>query len=456
MYDSRGDMYRQGHRQVISDEMKTVAWVALVLVVAGLAACDTGVPLVPSPVLPTSIPDAGVQATPTLNSTPVVTRVSPTRPLVTPSGTITLTVWMADEIAPGSSAAGRTMRNQIDAFTAANSNIHVDVVAKKAYGKGGLLDFLLTTRSIMPSRMPDLVALDMSEASVAAEAGILQPMDGLLPVELSADFFPFASSVARYRNRWLTCPFAVDIEHLVYNKATVRQVPKTWDDFAKQKGTLLLPLGGDDGFLVQYFGIGASITDQADAIAIDSNAAAQVLSFIRRGHDLGLISEASLGLKTVDEVWPMFAAGQVSMAQVSASRYISERSKSPNAGYGAIPGWEGRVATIAGGWAFGMVALDPTRQAATARFVQWIVQGERLAPWLRSVHLLPASRTAIVLAVDAPEYATFLKDQLEHATSLPSPSTYSKQSEAWKVAISAVWKGQVTPEEAARNIAAAR
>ncbi|HEX9076831.1 MAG TPA: extracellular solute-binding protein [Anaerolineae bacterium] len=436
--------------------MKIVAWLASSLVCAGLVACSPGAPLAPSPSVSTSVPIASVPATPTSLATPVATRVPTARPLVTPSGTITLTVWMADDIAPGASPAGRIFRNQIDAFTAANSNIHIEIIPKKASGKGGLLDFLTTTRAIVPARMPDLIALDMSEVPFAAELGILQPLDGLLPAELSADFFPFASAAARYRNRWVAFPFAVNVEHLVYNKAVIRLVPKTWEDFTKQKGALLLPLGGDDAFLVQYFALGASLTDAANQTAIDSNATAQVLSFVKRAHDLGLIPEAASGLKTVDEVWPMFAAGQVPMAQVSASRYLNERSKLPNAGYAAIPSQEGRVSTLADGWALGVVTPDPTRQAATARFVQWIVQGERLAPWLRAVRLLPASRAAIVLSVDPPEYATFLRDQLEHATSLPSPSTYNKQSEAWRAAISAVWKGQMTPEEAARNAAATK
>ena len=441
---------------MILNKMQRKAWLAVLLVSAGLVACNAGVPLAPSPISPTSVPVASVQATPTSNATPVATRVPTIRPLITPSGTITLTVWMADEIAPGVSPAGRILRNQIDAFTAANPKIHIEIVPKKTSGKGGLLDFLTTTRSIVPSRLPDLIALDMSEVPLAAESGILQPLDGLVPSELSADFFPFASAVARYRNRWVAIPFAANVEHLVYNKSAIRQVPKTWEDFTKQKGALLLPLGGDDAFLIQYFALGASLVDAANQTAIDSNATAQVLSFVKRAHNLGLIPEAASGLKTVDEVWPMFAAGQVPMAQVSASRYLNERAKFPNAGYSAIPSQEGRIATLADGWAFGVVTPDPTRQAATTRFVQWIVQAERLAPWLRAVRLLPASRAAMVLAVDPPEYATFLRDQLEHATSLPASSTYSKQSEAWRSAISAVWKDQMTPEEAARNAAAAK
>ncbi len=399
--------------------------------------------------LPTRPASSGAVVVTTASVTREVTRTAPTRPAISSSSAVTLTLWVAEDLAPAASQAAKSLRTQTDAFTAANPNIHIEIVLKKAYGKGGLLDFLTTTRAVLPARLPDLVTLDLSEVP-QAEAGILQPLDGLLPAEVHSDMFPFAAQAARDGNRWIAAPFAANVEHLVYNRALVRKVPPTWDDFVKQKGTLLLPLGGDDGFLVQYIALGAGLIDAQGQPTLDQNATAQVLNWFKRAHDANLVPESALGLKTVDELWSSFAAGQVGMAQVSASRYLAERGKMPNAIYAAVPTREGKLATVATGWSFALVTSDPTRGSAAARFLQWILQGEHLAPWLRASRLLPANRSGIMLAADPPEYASFLRDELEHAVSMPPAASYSKQAEAWRNAIAAVWRGQATPEEAAR------
>lgn len=442
-------------RAVTSDRIARIVAIGLVAVVS--VACSS-TPADNMPITATSAPVASTPATPAVSTTATqsVTRVPPTRPAITPSSAITLTIWMVEELAPGPTPAGRVLRNQMDAFTAANPNINLQVVPKKSSGKGGLLDFLTTTRDVMPDRLPDLIAFDLSEIPQAADAGLVQPLDGLISPDMTGNFFPFAARAARYSNQWLAVPFAADVEHLVYNKTAVRKVPTNWDELTKQKGSFLAPLGGDDAFLLQYLALGATLTDASNQFALDPNATAQVLSFVARMHQLGLVPETALNVKTVDEAWTNFAAGQAAMAQVSASRYLTDRAKTPNALYAPVPTREGKVTTLAHGWAFGMITTAPVRQAAVARFITWIVQGERLAPWLRAAHWLPAHRTSVQLAIDPPEYAAFLRDELEGATALPSASLYGKQSDAWRAGMAAVWKGQTTAEQAARDIVSAK
>ncbi len=429
------------------------AWLAL-SIIAGMAtscsAANVTASLPAATVVPTSI------ATTPSASTATVTSVPPTRPALTPAGSLTLTLWIADDIAPGLTPAGRILTNQLDAFSAANPAIHVQVVPKRAFGKGGMLDLLLTTRNVIPARLPDLVALDLSQVPLAAQAGILQPLDGIVPTDLSGDFFVFAAQAARFRNQWIAVPFAANVDHLVYNRNIIRKPPQTWDEFTKQKGSLLLPLGGDSAFLLQYFAVSGSVTDASNHPALDISATAQVLSFFKRAHDLGLVPENAVNVKTGDEVWTNFAAGQASMAQVSASRFIAERSKVPSALYAPVPTREGKATTIATGWAFALVTNEPVRQAAAARLMQWIVQGDRLAPWLRAARLLPTTRATVPLAVDPPDYAAFIREQLEGAVPMPPTATDGGSLETWRSAIAAVWKGQSTPEEAARNAAGAK
>ena len=431
-----------------------VARGSVLIIGAWLVACAAVVPESPTPTLPT--PGVTLSATtPAALATVMPTRSVPTRTPIATTSALTLTLWTTEDLAPGATPAGRVLKNQFDAFTAANPNIHIDVVLKKPYGKGGLLDFLLTTSAVVPAQLPDFVTLDISETPLAADAGILQPLDVWLPNDLKNDLFPFAFRAAHYQNQWIALPFAADAQHLVYNKTTIKKAPATWDECIRQKLTLLVPLGGDDAYVLQYLALAAT-GDGVLPLPTDANGIAQILNFFKRARDLNLLSDTAINLKSVEEVWAPFAAGQVTLAQVSASRYLAERDKMPNAGFAAVPTRDGKTATVASGWAFALTTNDPTRQAAATRFMQWLVQGERLAPWLRAARRLPATRAAMILAVDPPEYALFLRDTLERAAYWsPTSPRDAKIAQAWRNAIAAVWKGNSTPEEAARTIVAA-
>ena len=426
--------------------------IALSVVSFAASACAGNAATPPAFPPSTQPPVEPATAIPAANMTPVATLVSPTR-TYTATSAMTLTLWATEDLSPGTTAAGRQLRNQFDAFTAANPYIHVDVILKKPYGKGGMLDFL-TTSAVAPDQLPDLATLDISEVPQAAAAGILQPLDPLLTANVKGDLFPFAYQAALYQGKWVALPFTADIEHLVYSKTLVKRVPQTWDDLLRQRGSFLAPAGGDDAFLVQYLAL-APLFDATNQVVVDTNAASQVLNFYKRAHDLGLLPDTAIGLKNSDEAWPVFGAGKVAMVQAWASRYLADRDKLPDAAYAAIPTRDGQPSAVAVGWSFVLVTTNAARQAAAARFIQWFVQAEHLAPWLRAAHRLPASRSALTLSVDPVDYTIFLRDPLEHAAYLPPSGVYGRASDAWRAAMAAVWKGQTTPEEAARNIAGA-
>ena len=398
----------------------------------------------------TASPSPTLVASPSLGAIADATR-APATSTIAASGAITLTLWTTEDFAPGASASGTIWRDQFAAFRAANPNIALDIVLKKTDGKGGILDSLLTTRAVVPPLLPDVAIINASEVATAAEKKIFQPLDGVVSAEFTLDRFPFAAQSATSQNQWLAIPFAADVQHLVYNSAAVSPVPKTWDDLGRQKTTLLLPLGGDDAFLLQYNSLGASLSN------FDPFAAAQVFAFIKRGHDLNFLPEAALNARSADDAWDAFAMGQVAMAQVWASRYTFERDKLPaslNASFVPVPTRDGRIATLATVWAFTIVTNDPVRQRGAARWIEWMLTRERLAPYLRAAHRSPATRGLIAPTIEAKEYAAFLRELMERAA--PMPNVPPKQAEAWRANIAAVWRGQTTPENAARNVEGAR
>lgn len=414
---------------------------------AAMIACVPGTPARSTPASSPFVPDA---AAATNEARPL--RV-PTRTPIATTGAITLTLWTTEEFAPGDTPSGKILKTYFDGFATANPKIAVEPVLKKAAGKGGILDFLLTTQAVAPALLPDLVVLDLAEVPLAAEPGILQSFDGWLPPEIGAEHFAVANRAARFQNQWIALPFALDAQHVVYNKNIVKKPPKTWDDFYRQKQQILLPLANDDAFLSQYASIAAF---DENAAKVDWATTTLVLNFIKRSRDLGLLYDASLNAKSTEELWSPFEAGQVTLTQIPASRFLAEQWRLPHAGFAALPTRDGKPATVATGWALAVVTKDPARQAAATRFIQWLTQNERIAPWLRAARRLPASRAMLPPIVDDVEYAAFLREQLDQAVYLPRTPANLKLADAWRAAMANVWKAQVTPEDAARAVVATK
>lgn len=420
-------------------------WIGLFLLIPLLAACRLDAPATPV-VAPSPSPSAAPAAT------VAPTTVSPTlaaTAVITASSVITLTIWTTEDLAPGTSKGGRVLRAQLDAWSRAQPNLRTQFILKKPTGKGGLLDYLVNTQAVAPVLLPDLIALDSRELDIAAQTGLLQPLDSELPAGAMADLFPAARKLSTWQGNWLFLPISIDAEHLAYNTARLKKPPRTWDELVIGSGNWLFPADGTDGFLLQYLAIGGKLVDGTGAPILSTDPMIQVLTLFRRARDSGVIPDASLALKSVDEVWPMFLAGQSSMAQVSATLFISEREKVATAGFAPVPTRDGQMATLVSSWGYAVVTANPARRRAALDLLTWLSATNREAEWAQAAGRLPARRTAFATAIGPADYAQFLRDLLDQGYAFPPNAQIDRQAEAIRSAATTVLRGQATPNEAA-------
>ncbi len=389
--------------------------------------------------------------------TPSPERLTPTPIALTPepiSSAITLTLWTSEAFSPADEASGHILQEQYDAFMAANPDIVIEYELKKPYDKGGILDFLLTTSAVVPKLLPDLVAIDTSELGEAARAGILQPLDELISSKLGDDLFPFAREACLLDGKLMGIQFEADIQHLVYNTAIVEEPPHTWAELLAGGASYVFPAGdgeaASDAFLIQYLALGGRLVDEAGNPALDREKLTQVLEFYREGSDKGIIPRSVLDLKTLDDCWPLYLSAEAAMANISSRRYSASRGSLGNTAFAPIPTRDGNASTISHGWALAIVTRNPRRQAAAARFIEWLLDPKNTAAWNQGANHLPTRRSAFALQV-ADNYTAFLREQLEGAHFRPSPLAYS---EALQRAIQDVLTGNATPKEAAAEVIA--
>ncbi len=412
---------------------------------------------------PLSSQPAGPLPSPTIQTLPTVT---PTLQAVIvtakPIGFASPLVWWTPEDhAPqpfANSPAARLLEKQVQAYTRLPNGQEVQVILKRPFGKGGILDFLRTASVAAPSVLPDLVTIHSDELAIAARAGILQPLNSLIPSELQSELFTFARQAGQVDGVLYGLLWDADIEHVAYDTRIITSPPKTWDQLLASQATFAIPGAGvegrvNDSFLIQYIGAGGHIEQGASA-SIDDVALRRVLDFLATGRKSGRIPDLVLSLPDLAACWAALTAGDVQMAQVRASQYLNARAQADWVGYAATPTWDGRLATIGQGWMLAIVTREPARQAQAAGLIAWLLHPERAGEWTRASGRLPTRPAALAQWDDQDPYVLFVRQQLEIALPRPHNEQFAAISRALQWAERQVLSGSASPEQAVTDVLA--
>lgn len=408
---------------------------------------------------------APATVTPTPSPVPVA---SPTAPLATPPPTVpapgpvivTLTLWVPEELNPyGDTPAGAVLAQQLAGFSETYPNAQVRVIVKKAHGRGGLLDLLRTASTAAPSILPDLVILDTTDLRVAAQAGLLQPMDGLLPEWLAADRFPFATRLGNVEGQTMGVVIAAWMEHLAYRPSIVATPPLTWTNVVSAPASFAFPAAAQaddvgDSTLIQYLAVGGRLVDEEGIPLLEEAPLAEVLGFYRDSVSAGVISPTLVlslnGTESCGEVFQTTGAGALA---VDSHCFWSEMST--EAACAPLPTRDGNVVTLARGWAASLVTTNPDQQRWATSLLEWLLAPENSGAWTRSGAYLPGTLSGLQeWAVTEEERAT-LERLLEGAVPSPDPAIRAAVGPPLQAALEAVLMGRRTPVDAAAEAARA-
>ena len=438
----------QQRRRTLMRGLGCAVWTLSGLVLAGCILAKKAAPA-PSPLTDAPSPTATVEmALPTPTTTPG----NAAKP-------ITLTLWLPPEMVPSSKGGttGQVMAQMNQAFMHTNPRIGVKVIPKAPYGPGGLAHMLLATHPVVPARMPDIVAIDASEARELVEAGVLGRLDKLIPEALWEQLFAFAVEAGTVDGDRYLVPFQTDISFLVYNSSLVKSPPPLWENLTEIEANYIFPAGEGDGsaadaFLLQYLARGGDLGGQRPHL--DSTVVAEVLTSYRAAVESGVVPETVLDLRTLEECWAEYVAGDAGLANTSSWLYQRDRAVLKRTRYAQIPTGSEIPITLARCWAWAIATSDPVRQKAAARYIAFALRPQNLSSWARVSFHLPTHRPTLPLVVEDEAYCAFLERQLQHARPYPDASVYAQVQEALMQAVAGVLGGVLTPERAAVAAAA--
>jgi ABC-type glycerol-3-phosphate transport system substrate-binding protein len=369
---------------------------------------------------------------------------------------VTLELWLPEELDPyGEGRGSQIMAEQLSQFSDAYRNLQVEVVVKRAHGRGGLIDFMRTARDAVPAVLPDLVVLDASDLKTVAGSELVQPLDDFLPPSVTDDRFPFAAALGRVEGQTAGAVLGVDMQHLAYRPALFDSAPISWTQVISAPASFLFPAGGYDGrvndaTLIQYLGAGGKLTDAEGNPLLEEEALVDVFGFYTRCITNTVIAPTqALTTTHVDQVWEQFKEGEGGMTVVRAGRYWLEADETMAAA--PIPTKSGHPLSIARGWVLALVTEDPARQESAMQLINWLTAPDRNALWTQAAGYLPVTRSTLRLWDVLEEERTVLRQLLDAAMPPPRPGVMDAIGPAMQQALESVLIGRVTPEEAAAS-----
>ncbi|MBI2845685.1 MAG: extracellular solute-binding protein [Chloroflexi bacterium] len=383
-------------------------------------------------------PQPNITPTPPASPTP---QLSPT---ATPSAGVSITLWAPPEMVPAS---------VLEEFAQAFPQITVDFFPKKAYGAGGIQDFLLTTSQVVPENLPDLVLIDASQIYPLVEQGVLTSVADLTPPGILDDLFPPVVSATTINGEVYGAGVLLFLEHLAYDPQKINNPPADWEEVLAGTRVWAWPLEPREGevadaFILQYLALGGTVVDRQGEPAISQAVLARTLHFFAQIQSQGLLHPDSLAMDSA-EVWRLLAGGDLDLAEIS-SREVLAAPESQFA-FAGLPTGLGNPASIARVWTLAVLTTDPARREAVSQFINWVISEERLASWATATGWLPSLRSTLEMAVAKEGYREFLAAQLE--TAYTRPAMTQEMARALQQAVEDVLTGIATPQDAASQVA---
>jgi ABC-type glycerol-3-phosphate transport system substrate-binding protein len=422
---------------------RAAAW----LLVLGLAACDQ-----PALQLTATAPPPPATAT-----TPAVQPVATPLPSATfmrPGDPVTLTVWTTEEFAPtAETAAGARLTLQLGAYEESHAGARVEVVLKKPYGPGGLLDFLRHAAPVAPALLPDLMVLDAAELPAAARAGLLTPLEGRVGADVVDDLYPFARTLGSVDELLFGVAFAADVQHLAYNRAFLNEPPLSWGDVLS--GTTRLGFAAAnrdamDATLADYLAAGGTLADAGGRPHLDSEPLTRVLRYYEAAQANDRFVDGIAQVETPAEAWELYRSGRSAQTLINAGLFLADRETLRTTEIAVPPGPARPAPGVARAWIWILPARqDPVRQQLAVELLSWLVSPANLAEWSLAANRLPTRRDALARWPSDDAYIGFLGTYLEVAVPQPSAEVSAKIMPALYRAVQAVLVNRVPPEVAA-------
>jgi multiple sugar transport system substrate-binding protein len=420
----------------------------LVLAMAFLAGCQ-GLSYLDAAIAET---EALAEATPTLTEdeqkeTPTPQATATAAPL-----NYRLTVWVSPQFNPNDQTpAAQLLAAQFKSFTVQYPEVSLDIRVKAASGAGSILDTLDYASQVAAEAEPDLVLLSRADMEIAAQKGLLQPIEELSSSIDESDWYDFARSMSIFQGTVYGLPLAADSLGLVYRNAFFSNPQPDWQIVKAQIDELIFPAGDPNAqtSLAIYLSAGGTLQNAQGQAFVNEEILTQMLQIYQNGLKSGLISTKLLDLQSDDQAWDAFLNSDAEGIITWVSRQLQDTTGLKLA---QLPSLGESSFTLAKAWVWCVVSKDQNEKEYASLLVEHLVDPEFLADWAPISGYLPV-RPSSLAAWGNPALQDTLGKILDSSQVRPNPNQITPLSSSIKTAVQEVLSGQSEPADSAKKAA---
>lgn len=345
-----------------------------------------------------------------------------------PETAVSFIVWIPPELIQESPEESAVLLAQISEFDINRADISITVEQKPINGEGGILSYLRAGQKVAPAILPDLIAIPSEYLTMAAEDGLIFPLDGLINSATLEDLYPAAQAMAFSQGQLVGFPFALtNLPHLAYNNSIITDtVPLTWAELISDTThPMILPAAGSEGaklLLQLYLAAGGTLSNEAGRPALQVAPLTAALEQISQGRNNGFILSQSSNITTLADSWQLFQTVTAVYTLTSSDQLLRQRSDNLPVGFAPIPGLNAPLVPLVDGWAWAISTTEQTHRPLAVELLLALTSPQNLGNWSLQHKTLPASRAAFAQWPDDDEYTKFMRQELELAQFTPIPS----------------------------------
>lgn len=434
---------------------------SLLFTLVACSADNSSAPATASPTIveatATTIAQAQPSAIPTVDSTEVAVQ--------------TLVLWWPDTLSTGESdPSSNVLSEQIAAFDQSEDGLVNIEFRLKRYGDvGGIMSTMRTASGVAPGALPDLTLIRRDDLLSAVESGLVYPLDGLVPAGVIGDLYDPALSLGQIDGQLYGLPYMLDVQHIVYRPVetesndTTPTVIDNWDfgSVLSRTDVMTFPARRANGLntlvYAQYLEAGGVLPGSdlsgADAASrLSRTALDDVFAFYEQAYDAELISPNVLDFTAPQDYAADLAAGDIELAVVTSSIYLSELQNGRELLLAPLPSTTGQPIGVLDGWMWVLTTNNADRQAIVSRFIGWMMDIDRQIAIAESIPMLPSQRASLSqLDVDGLD-----REQMDRivANALPrvASTINGSAARAIQTAFISVISGESTAEDAVDSV----
>ena len=436
-----------------------IRWIGLLLALL-LAAC--GAPADAQPPETTPVPDTLAMQVPSatpLGVAQVVTPLPTTE--LTPVPGPGLKIWWPEALAPIDRAdVTNLLDQQIGQFVAdSDSPIDIEFRLRRYTDVGGILSTLRAASEVAPGALPDLTLIRREDLASLAQAGLIYPLEGLVPSSIIGDLYDSALQLGQIDGRVYGLPYTLDALTIAYHSEDGTPITDwSFVGLLEREQSFRFPARRmntvNNTFLLQYLDAGGTLPVPGQDMTLNADALLAVLQFYERAYELGMVDDEVFDYTLPTEYQTELATGEISAAMLHASTFFSMREAGTPLFLDTVPTISGQPTTLVTGWMWVLTTSNADRRALAVSFVNWMMESSRQRAYVETLNVLPSQRQAMQ-RMSSQYIDTELVDAMVANSIIPPPEDVTGPlGRLMQSALSAVLSGEATAEEALQNVLA--